>query len=42
MVAGLAPFPVRRGDIRIRAVWKGEDKLGSRKFRALKSRRFVG
>jgi len=32
---------MRRGGIRIRAVWKGEDRSGSRKFKALKLRVFV-
>jgi hypothetical protein len=30
-----------RGESRIRPVWKGGDQIGSKKFRALKSRDFV-
>jgi hypothetical protein len=36
-VAGHAPFPRDEVRSRIRAVWKGEDQNGSRKFKALKS-----
>jgi hypothetical protein len=32
---------LRRGETRIRAVGKGEDEIGSRKFKTLKSRGFV-
>jgi len=34
-------LPMPSGEIRIRAVRKGEDQIGSKKFRALKSRDFI-
>ena len=34
-------LPVLSGEIRIRPVWKGGDQIGSKKFRALKSRDFA-